>query len=296
MSTNNQEHTLRGRRNFMRTSAAGILSGLCVAGAEATALPAQDSRLALACTPGQMDAFYATLQADLASNAHGNLYLSNTEIEELAQQMVADAEDQYGLKNTLLKFYSASAPSVETVLRRTRELVVADARRTNRLTSDHSALTATSVEETTSQLNYQAVGEVGVPFPLAILRGWTAPFERRDGGISTARVSAALPACPEEIYPRYVGPAAPWKLQPCFHVSFRWRRLDAGCNIHFGSFEQPIKNWVAFAPLVYAMVFANGWGGNLAANNNSLFIKAWTLPPFGIVPPTLPLKLFTRKF
>jgi hypothetical protein len=289
-----------GRRNFLRRSAFGLAGGICAAGALTSAASAQE-RLTTPCTPDFTDKFFATFYEDIIKSARGNESLLASEVDDLAGKMLDEAPTPNELKNLMLKFYSLNASTVTAVLGKMREVGIENARAA--ALSHVQTLIAAEPETSAliAQLNQQSLSEINLPFHLALLRGWVAPFERGNSGPSTARsVSANTGAvtaanCPTQIYWRLVGAEIPWQLQKCWTVANRARQGSSVCDIHFGPFAKSIRGWVGFTGQIHSLVGFQGLGGKLLASFDSFSLKVWTLPLAGISPSMLPSMLDSRR-
>jgi hypothetical protein len=152
------------------------------------------------------------------------------------------------------------------------------------------------IAATVSELNRYCLDKHKLPFHRATLLKQAKSVDGSEPALKLARlVLGSSERCPQETYPGYVGSMLPWKLQYSLHQSFRQRPQDSGCNVHM-EYKKDFKGWVGMAPAVYLVVAANQWGMKLAANDKALFIKAWTLAPYGFLPPLLALVLPTRKY
>lgn len=246
------------------------------------------------------DDFFARLYPSLAQEATGATKLSAPQRSALATALVEDAEGPAQLSATLRQFYAADGPSVQAVLAAARSLQVQanatdPAFRGVRFPFD----TVTAAYAALDGLSQQRYGK---PFHVLSLLKKSEPLESSE---PVARLAQAVPragssvpgaanSCPENLYPRYIGPMWPWKLVFSTRQQFYSRKLDSGCNVHMEYFRT-LRGWVGFSPSVFITVAMNAWGGVLAANESALFIKWWTLAPFAFFPPLLALKLWGRK-
>jgi hypothetical protein len=201
---------------------------------------------------------------------------------------------------TLRQYYAADGPSVQAVLAAVRLLQVRanaaePAYRGGRFPFD-TVTAAYAALDNLSQHRY------GKPFHVLSLLKKSQPLESSE---PVARLANAVPrdgpsnlrtaaSCPQSVYPQYIGPMWPWKLQFSTQQRFYSRILDSGCNVHMEYFKS-IRGWVSFSPSVYITVAMNGWGEVLAANDSALFIKWWTLVPLAFLPPLLALNLWGQR-
>lgn len=281
-----------GRRSFLRNSAAGLIGGLALA--KATTSAAAQGRIVPTPVIDPNDAAYAAMYAEIAQTATGRQYLSASEIDELAAQMVDDVDNLAELKATLFKFYSLNAPTMEAVLQKMRTSPAANARwiilQCNPCITEDAEQSARA---TISQLNGQAWQETGLPSHLAILRGWVPPGERPN---PTARVAAPI-GCPMTQYPFLVGQnMAFFKIQFASATFEVQQPGDTSCNVNLGPFSNTIKAWFSSSPQVHAAVWTHGLGGKLQSNGNSLYLKKWIINSYGLTMPALKYVLFTRRY
>lgn len=284
-----------GRRNFLRNSAAGLIGGLAVSKAATTSGSAQE-RVSACMTGEQYDVAYAAMYAEIAQTATGHQYLSASEIDELADQMADDVGSQAELKAILFKFYSLNAQTMEAVLQKVRTGPAANARwKILQCTPCFSEDAEQAASATVRQLNLQSTQETGLPFHLAILRGWVPPSERRNPATRTAAPTATT-GCPTAFYPFLVGQyTAFFKIQFASGAFDVQQLGDTVCNINLGPFPYAIKGWFSSSPAVHAAIWAHGFGGKLQSNGNSLYLKKAFTGPFGLLPNTLKYVLFTRR-
>lgn len=301
MTNFNNQKTIQseknGRRNFLRNSAAGLIGGLALSKAATTSASAQE-RIAICTTGEQNDAAYAAMYAEIAQTATGRQYLSASEIDELAEQMVDDVENLGELKAILFKFYSLNAPTIEAVLQKVRTGPAANARwKILQCTPCITDEAEQSARTTVSQLNLQSVQETGLPFPLAILRGWVPPSERRNPAARLTAPTGTTASCPAAFYPFLVGQSAAfYKIQFASGAFDVQQPGDTTCNINLGPFSSAIKGWFSSSPAVHAAIWAHGFGGKLQSNGNSLYLKKIFTGPFGLLPNSLKYVLLTRRY
>lgn len=295
---NANQNKKNGRRNFMRTSVTGLIGGLALSKATSLSASAQE-RISPIPAIEPADAAYAAMYAEIAQTATGRQYLTASEIDELAAQMVEDVDNLAELKAILFKFYSLNAPTMEAVLKKMRTGPAANARwiilqcNPCRITDDAEQ----SVNATISQLNGQAWQETGLPSHLAILRGWVPPSERPNPATRIAAPVGTTSTCPMAQYPSLVGQSlTPFKIQFA-QGTFEIRQPgDTTCNINLGPFPNAIKSWFSSSPNVHAAVWTHGLGAKLQSGGNNLYLKKWIMNSYGLFSFSLKYVLFTRRY
>lgn len=245
-------------------------------------------------TPGE--AFFSALFASIAKEPYANTAISGRAVNRLAAKLVSEADGPDDLAESLRAYFALDSRSVEAVLAESRRLSpeVHQVREERAITLGPESEIAAAV----SELNKYSLHKHKLPFHRATLLRQAKSIDGSEPATKLTRLllgPSATQGCPEEVYPRYVGSMFPWKLQYSFSQSFRQRHQDSGCNVHM-QYGKNIKAWVGMAPAVYLVVAANQWGMKLAASDTALFIKAWTLAPYGFLPPMLALVLPTRKY
>jgi len=242
------------------------------------------------------EAAFDKLFASIAKGPYAGTQIRGEAIERLAVRLVSDAEGLDDIAESLRVYFSLDSQSVEAVLAVARRVLpeVLQVGRDEALTGDQEAEIARAVAE----LNALCMREHKVPFHRATLLQAAKTIDGSEPASRLANLvlrASGVRDCSSETYPRYVSSMLPWKLQFSTLQSFRRRPEDAGCNVHM-QYRNKIRAWVGLAPSVYLVVAANQWGMKLAANDIALFVKAWTLAPYGFLPPLLALKMPTRKY
>ncbi len=229
----------------------------------------------------------------------GRQALTPKATEQLASQLATDADSPFDLEAALSVFYSLGSEDTETVLSLVRAKHTAESGDSKEVESTKASLRKAEgdIRLAVKALNQESLKRTKLPFHVSTLANAVPSL---DGVISHKDIlkylgmTATGTTCPTDSYPRYVGWQSPWKLQVANTQSFRMRTEDPSCNINHGPFNKKITGWTSFAPACYGMVISNGWGGSLAANDKNLFVKWWTLLPFGFTPWHLFAVLMTR--
>lgn len=247
----------------------------------------------------ESEKYFATITDRLKAVTQNKRSLSSKATEQLAIQLSSNAESPFALERTLSMFYGLGCEESEAVLTLTRARIAADAGDSKQ--EETSKISFRTSEETillaVKELNKESTKKTKLPFHRATLIGAVPSLDKvlsQKDVMSFSGAKSAAVSCPRDSYPRYVGPQWPWNLQLANSQSLRSRIEDSGCNINHGPFKKNIKGWVSFFPAGWVMVYANGWGGNLAANDKNLFVKWWTLAPIGLIPWNLFGVLWTR--
>lgn len=223
------------------------------------------------------------------------------EMEKLALAFSAEAADPIALEASVASYFSLSAPDVETFLGLVRKQSIriaadagADSLLVERLRREEGSIAAAVTE-----LNRRSLAKAKMPFQLATLHQQQADLDAvlADSSLRSLFLQPVAQRCPTEAFPRYVGPKLfnwPWQVQLGNNQQTVSRVQDPQCNWKH-EFPQPVQKWVSNSPIVWGIVYANAWGGNLAANEHAFFIKWWTLAPFAFLPFPLFLLLRAKK-
>lgn len=239
------------------------------------------------------DAFFSQLFESIAKEPYTSTVITGRAAKQLAAKLVSEADGPDDIAESIRAYFALDSRSVEAVLSESRRLVP----ELYQVGEGRAIALGPEIEiaATVSELNRYCLDKHKLPFHRATLLKQAKSIDGSEPAQKLARlVLGSSGRCPQETYPRYVGSMWPWKLQYSLHHSFRQRPEDSGCNVHM-EYKKSIKGWVGMAPAVYLVVAANQWGMKLAANDKALFIKAWTLAPYGFLPPLLALVLPTRK-
>jgi hypothetical protein len=217
------------------------------------------------------------------------------ELKRLAYQLTTEGLSEDEFKSAILRYYALNASDVEAVLAQVRarhiEYAKANGQDVAQQLEDEPKIAA-AVQD----LNKYALEAYGLPFHQATLRG-NAGFGEEivlSHGLTPPVTEKAF-YCAEDYYPRYVGASFPWRIRSAWSVQSRYRWQD-GCNLNHGAFNDDIRNWIPLSGGVVGMVYTNGWGGKLAANNRNFYYKWWTLPIFGLTPWHMMLLLKARAY
>jgi hypothetical protein len=225
-------------------------------------------------------------------------------IDDLVRRMATPSETPEDLEATVLLFFSLTAGDVEAVTAGLRARAIEDTYIPER---ERAFLRSQSADLDTlaKRLNEASMHEHGIPFQLALARSLRVPV---DEAIATTGIGRARPLpdrttkdkavveCTNGNYPRYVPKKAPWKLDWSFNIAMRQRPQDVGCHYQHGPFSGKIRGWVTFSGQTVAMVGMQGWGFNLAANDNYLFYKWWFVAMMGMTPLQCMATLCVRRF
>lgn len=297
------------RRAALRMSgavgAATIAPGAWPAGPAATAATFPDSPRAVSAV------FVSDLFGSIARQPYANRSIAPRTASRLARRLMAPVDGPEAIAVAVRALYALSARSFEAVLTECRGIAASVA-------IEHGGTAQareyeTDVSAAVSDLNELCVTRFGVPVHRAALSGKTTQIDASEPPRRLAALlfedlmqrprppgapPPTLPSCVGATYPRYVassfGPGRPWDLKPS--SSQTARPEETACHVRM-NYPHVVKAWVGMTPAVYCVVHLNGWarGLRLAADGQALFVKAWTLVPYGFVPSALGDALWTRS-
>lgn len=244
---------------------------------------------------------HSLLAERLKSVAPARRQLTTKAIEQLATQLSTSVGSPFELEAALALFYSLGMEETETVLTLVRARMAAEPGETQEERSLKASLrnSEKAISLAVKELNKESVKKTKRPFQVATLMSAAPSLDKvisHKDVLSFQGAKSSGISCPIDTYPMNFKPVLPWNLQAANDQSHRQRVEDPGsCNINHGPFKKNIKGWVSFAPVIYLMAAANGFGSfQLVGNDKNLFVKWWTLVPFGLFPFNLLSKLLTR--
>lgn len=251
----------------------------------------------------QSDTFFTKLFASITKEPYAEASIKGKAVTELAAKLADEVNELEDFSSSLKEFYSLDGKSAEDVLTAIRSNMYGLYKKLNY--PENSLPPEKEIEKAVNELNSFCHENYKMPFHRATLLQKAKDIDKCEPALKLQQLmlktgaASAAPKfnCPTVQYPRYVslGSDWPWKMQLSFHQFLTQRKEDYGCNWNF-QYNKKIKKWFGLSPAAYIIIAANMWGMNIAANDNSLFIKAWTLGPVGFLPFVLAIYLPTVRY
>lgn len=245
-----------------------------------------------------MDAIYKKIE-QIQTNKRS---IPKKDLSTMIKSLTSEIRDHRTIEKLILNFFSLNSKDVEAVLKGIWLVVLDEFSENEKRSFDHGVLE--KLDKLVSNLNQVSVKQTNLPFHLSAALGKLNVddtfIESTDSSLKEMFLEnsdkSLKSECPFGEYPRYVPYMFPWKLRLSFSSRTKQRNEDSGCHIEHGPFDGKIRAWWSWNPTIILMVYLQGWGGNLAANDNHFFYKWWFVAAVGLTPYHCQWMLHARKY